>query len=83
MFCCCWRHVFDGVTVDRLVVAVWCPLNLRQLPGRPLHLWGDRGLMVAESMDGNNWPYSLDPGVLLLMIDCFVDWFVPSSDVLA
>ena len=39
--------------------------------------------MVVESMGGNNWSYLLDPGVLLLMINYFVGWCVPSSDVLA
>ena len=36
-------------------------------------------LMSAESMGGSRWLYLVDPGVLLLMVDCFVSEFVPSS----
>ena len=44
---------------------------------------GDRRLVYAESMGGNCWSYLVDPGALLLMIDYFVNGFVPSSVILA
>ena len=82
MLCCCWCYGIGAVVVDGHIIAIWCPFNLRRLPARPLCPGGDRGLMVAESMGGNSLSYSFDPGVSLLMIDCFIDWLVPSSDVL-
>ena len=29
LFYCCWRHVVSGVPVGRVVVVVWCPLDIR------------------------------------------------------